>query len=260
VFGDIADVRVGIKTTADEVFIRSDWDALPPAQRPEPRLLRPLLSHEHAQRWTPGAQAALPARILYPHEVIGDGRRPVDLDAFPAACAYLESHRARLERRRYVLEAGRRWYEIWVPQDPSAWAGPKIVFPDICHEPRFYLDLDGRLVNGDCYWITLRPGLPADTMYLLLALANSRLLARFHDLAFNNKLYSGKRRYITQYVAQYPHPALTSATARKLVALVKRILAQPQTNDHHRDLAAPEREADALVEEAFGLRLDQDSA
>jgi len=52
-FGDIAIVRVGIKTTADDVFIRSDWDTLPFNIQPEPELLRPLLRHEDACRWAP---------------------------------------------------------------------------------------------------------------------------------------------------------------------------------------------------------------
>jgi methylase of polypeptide subunit release factors len=75
-FGEIAEVRVGIKTTADEVFIRSDWEALPEGTRPEPALLRPLLRHDDARRWSLPRDSAPTARILYPHEVV-DGRRSV---------------------------------------------------------------------------------------------------------------------------------------------------------------------------------------
>lgn len=50
-FGDIGPIRVGIKTTADSVFIRSSWDDLPEDVRPERALLHPLLTHRVAGRW-----------------------------------------------------------------------------------------------------------------------------------------------------------------------------------------------------------------
>lgn len=251
-FEDIAVVRVGIKTTADDVFIRSHWDTLPPEARPEPELLHPLLRHEDARRWCIPRAAQPAARVLYPHEVSGGRRRPVDLTRHPRAKAYLESNRERLEKRHYVLDAGRQWYEIWVPQDPDAWAAPKIVFPDISPEPRFYLDLDGRLVDGDCYWITLRPGVSLNMIYLLLAVANSSLMTRFHDLAFNNKLYSGRRRYITQYVAKYPFPDPALPPSQKLIALAKQIVRETSRDSKSEDhpLCA---EVDVLVQRAFGL-------
>lgn len=252
-FSDIAAVRVGIKTTADDVFIRSDWDTLPLKIRPEPELLRPLLRHEDARRWVLSSGTQPAAHVLYPHEVAGGCRRAVDLRRYPRARAYLESHKPRLERRHYVAEAGRQWYEIWVPQDPDAWIAPKIVFPDISPEPRFYLDLDGRLVDGDCYWITLHPGVPPDTIYLLLGVANSSLMSRLHDLAFNNKLYSARRRYITQYVAKYPYPHLALPASHKLVSLVKRVVQDPSSISEH------DAQVDLLVEEAFGLRSSEGS-
>ena len=74
----------------------------------------------------------------------------VDLSLYPRSAAYLESHRGTLEGRTYVTESGRKWFEIWVPQDPSAWDRPKLVFRDITHSPTFWVDLAGSVVNGDC--------------------------------------------------------------------------------------------------------------
>ena len=55
-------------------------------------------------------------KILYPHTTTAMGRRAaVDLDQFPNAKAYLESHRTQLESREYVIAGGRQWFEIWVP-------------------------------------------------------------------------------------------------------------------------------------------------
>lgn len=223
-FGDVAKIRVGIKTTADSVFIRTDWGALPPDTRPEEELLRPLLTHRVAAPWRAKSGGAL-GEVLYPHTMSGGRRVPVNLDEYPRARAYLESHRDRLSSRKYVIEAGRRWYEIWVPQQPSNWARPKIVFPDISETPRFFLDDQGAVVNGDCYWITLLPGKDESWLYLMLAVANSSFIERYYDTMFNNKLYAGRRRFLTQYVEKFPLPAPDSSCAKVVIDLARQRLA-----------------------------------
>jgi len=180
----------------------------------------------------------------------------IDLRRYPKAEAYLKSHKERLEKRRYLVEAGRQWYEMWAPQDPDIWRVPKVVFPDISPEPRFYIDLAGRLVDGDCYWLTLRPGVSLETLYLLLGVVNASLMSRFHDLAFNNKLYSARRRYMTQYVAKYPYPSLQSPASQKLIALVKQRVQSPSSSSSL-NTDSFDTQVDLLVEEAFGLQPDE---
>ncbi|MEJ1977055.1 MAG: class I SAM-dependent methyltransferase [Acetobacteraceae bacterium] len=96
VFGSIGKIRVGVKTCADPVFIRSDWDAMPETERPNccarsPRIIAPAAFAAVA----PGQRRA----ILYPHENAGGRRRPADLAQYPKSLAYLEAHRATLEGR-----------------------------------------------------------------------------------------------------------------------------------------------------------------
>lgn len=247
-FDDVAHIRVGIKTTADRVFIRDDWDRLPRDMCPEDEVLRPLITDLHAGRWVSSQQPGR-IKVLYPHMVVAGRRRPIDLKDFPRARAYLEAHKERLSRRKYVLEAGRQWYEIWVPHDPSEWAKPKIVFPDIAEEPRFFLDSTEAVINGNCYWITLRPGYATDWLLLILAIANSSFITRYYDLAFHNKLYAGRRRFMTQYVRRFPLPDISSSVSRKIVALVRRLVEQRASP------AWQEWEAvtNTLVWESFGL-------
>ncbi|MBI5724821.1 MAG: N-6 DNA methylase [Planctomycetes bacterium] len=249
-FVDVAEIRVGIKTTADNVFIREDWDALDDAQRPEALLLHPLLTHHVAQRWSL-EQSALVGRkrVLYPHEVRDGKRYAIRLGDYPRARRYLEANRKRLESRTYVIEGGRNWYEIWVPQDPSEWFKAKVVCPDISLKPCFFLDRSGAIVNGDCYWMTLRPGISEDWLLLIMAVANSTFIEKFYDTRFHNKLYSGRRRFITQYTSEFPLPDISRPPVQDIIGLVQDMLATKDQDTRSR----LETAIDKHIWQAFGL-------
>jgi hypothetical protein len=219
-FGQVGKIRVGVKTTADKVFIRSDWNSLPSDKCPE--LLMPLITHYVVKRFRVPSDAACP-RILYPHKVINGKRTVVDLALHPKSHKYLKEHRGILEARHYVIEAGRKWYEIWVPQNPDAWANPKLVFPDIAEKPTFCMDLGGSVVNGDCYWIASNDKADLDHLWLALAVGNSSFIEEFYDHKFNNKLYAGRRRFMTQYVEQFPLPDPATSLGREIISKTKRI-------------------------------------
>ena len=243
-FGEVARIRVGIKTTADPVFIRDDWHRLPLEHRPEQQLLLPLLTHRNVRAWRGPESPA--TRVLYPYDREHPERRTVDLSQFPRAHAYLAQHRERLAGRRYVAEAGRQWFEIWVPQRPAGWRAPKIVFPDISVAPRFSVDRSGAVVNGDCYWISFAE-LPSDELgYLLVGVANSTLAVRYYDLMCANKLYSGRRRWMTQYVSRLPLPDPDSSVANELIRFTKKLCEAAEDPDL--ELV---RYLDVLVHNAF---------
>ncbi|MBC7872082.1 MAG: N-6 DNA methylase [Chitinophagaceae bacterium] len=251
-FGDIGKIRVGVKTCADKIFIRSDWHELPENERPE--LLRTLTTHHIARRFR-SISPKKRREILYPHESINGQRRAVNLSEKPKSLAYLESHRAVLEARTYVMKGGRRWYELWVPQDPTAWDAPKLVFRDISERPTFWMDLEGSVVNGDCYWMTTEKGNPEEEelLWLAAAVANSKFIETFYDHRFNNKLYAGRRRFMTQYVEQFPLPDPETTLTRKIVKMTKEIYA----NVNERPTADIEARLDALIWQAFGLSVEE---
>jgi len=242
--GSLGKVRVGVKTTADDVFIRDDWDALPPDQLPE--LLRPLITHHAATRYCarPGRR-----RIAYPHLATPQGRTVAELDDYPNMARYLAQHRERLASRAYLREAGRRWYELWVPHDPAAWERPKLVFRDICQQPTFWLDESGAVVNGDCYWLGCEPA-EADGLWLALAVCNSSFIETYYDLTFNNRLYGGRRRFMSQYVEAFPLPAVDDELGRRIGVLARERYAEGAQSTA---TAAMEAEIDQLVWRAFGF-------
>lgn len=249
-FGDLGPIRVGIKTTADKVFIRASWDDLPPQMRPEDALLHPLLTHRVAVRWRARDSVDGARTVLYTHESVKGSRRPVDLAGFPRAAAYLEQHRKRLEGRAYVRNAGRAWYEIWVPQQPDDWAAPKLVWPDISEAPRFFLDESGAIVNGDCYWLSCGD-VPAGQLALAMAVANSSFALRYYDLCCGNRLYAGRRRFITQYLEELPLPDATSTATADIAAMVEELRGVDVDVETK---AATEARLDAAVHELFGLK------
>jgi adenine-specific DNA-methyltransferase len=246
-FGDLGRVPVGVKTTADRVFVRSDWNALPAEDRPE--LLRPLTTRHRARRFKPLEEVS-PRCILYPHERTASGRAAVDLARYPRSARYLESHRSELEARAYVTAAGRRWYEIWVPQDPASWSDTKLVFLDIAAEPTFWIDAQGTIVSGECYWLRCEKGADPELLWLALAVANSSFIEAYYDHRFPNRLYAGRRRFIAQYVEHFPLPDLDERSSRSMIARAKEIYVMTPSVEAE----AASRELDAMVWRAFGLR------
>lgn len=245
-FGKIGKIKVGVKTTADKVFIPKDWTALSADFIPETEVLFPLITHHFARRFKENEGNT--RKILYPHISVEGKKQNIDLSKFPKTAKYLESHRAQLSSREYVIEAGRQWFEIWVPHDPGLWKNSKIVFRDISEKPTFWMDKSGAIVNGDCYWLTNSQGVSEDYLWIALAVANSTFIESFYDHKFNNKLYAGRRRFMTQYVEQFPIPKLDSAQKSELIKLTKEIYEKLPG-----DSSQLEAKLDQLIWTSFGF-------
>ena len=249
-FRDIGRIRVGVKTCADKTFIRNDWQNMPEVDRPE--LLKPLTTHHVARRFKP-LTGKRPTQILYPHEVSHGRRCAVDLAKYPRSKVYLDTHRATLESRQYVIGAGRKWYEIWVPQDPGAWQYPKLVFRDIAAEPTFWVDLNGSVVNGDCYWLICQNTTQTDLLWLASAVGNSTFIERFYDHRFHNKLYAGRRRFITQYVEKFPLPDPQASLSKTLIAKAKQIY---ECVPSYKAVQL-QKQLDNMIWDSFGLVIEE---
>ena len=242
-FKEVSKIHVGVKSTADKIFIRTDWEDF---ENP-PELLRELITSQYANPF----HAKIPKqrkKVIYPHIVVDNRKTVVDLNEYPNAKSYFETYKEKLSSRKYLMDAGRAWYSLWVPQNPELWKKPKIVFHDISDQPKFWVDLDGHIVNGECYWITLREEVDDNLLWLCLAVANSSFIERYYDHKFNNKLYSGRRRFMKQYVEQFPLPDPDNRISKDLAGLAKKIALNPSEDNH--DLID---RINRLVLEAFGV-------
>ncbi|MCA0992968.1 Eco57I restriction-modification methylase domain-containing protein [Guptibacillus hwajinpoensis] len=248
-FEDIGDIRVGIKTTADNVFISESWDELDTELKPESELLVPLHSADNASRWLP-IEKKPKREILYTHTMVDGKKEVIDFTQYERGFNYLSSHREQLEGRKYVTKS-RNWYEIWVTQNPGLLKLPKLIFPDISTEPKFFYDDGSCFVDGNCYWISLKDGVDNDLLYLLLGIANTAYLTKYHDIAFQNKLYAGRRRYMTQYVNKYPVPNPDTVYAKDIIKQVKSLVFNELTVEEKSKI---EKEIEELTEKAFGVK------
>lgn len=244
--GDLFKVKVGIKSTADKVFISDKWDELK-LDKPEDELLKDLISQENIEPWN--ATDNFKLKVLYPHISVNGEKQTINIDNYPKAKKYFLQHEGILKSRKYLIEAGRQWFELWVSHRPDQWKFPKLVFPDISMRPRFYFDIGERIVNGNCYWIVATNETDVEKLLLIQGIANSKLMTKYHDLVFNNKLYSGRRRYLTQYVERYPLPDFHSPVAKEIISIVKKL---NQSNDKAL-IAELEIELEVNVSKAFGV-------
>lgn len=243
---DFFKVKVGIKSTADNLFISDKWEDLK-EDKPEDVLLKDLISQENIEPWN--ATDNFNLKVLYPHISIDGVKQTVDIDNFPKAKNYFLKHEKKLRARKYLIEAGRQWFELWVPHRPDHWKFPKLVFPDISLYPRFYFDEGARIVNGNCYWISASKEGDIDKLLLIQGISNSKLMTKYHDLVFNNKLYSGRRRYFSQYVEKYPLPDINSSLSKEIIEIVKKL----NLSINNEMIAELEKLLETKVAESFGV-------
>ena len=241
--GDKFKVRVGIKSCADNVFLSGNWDH--ETMQLENSFFKPLISRENIERWT--CKISEYSKVLYPHYSENGKRSVHDLTKYPKVALYLNKHRKQLEGRKYLIQARRKWYEFWVPQNPELWNFPKLVFPDISIDARFSYDESGAVVNGNCYWIVARDQKEKELLMLVQGVANSSLMAKYHDLCFNNKLYSGRRRYLSQYIEKYPMPDPENKYSRQIIDIVKLLNTMTSSTDNL------EKELNICVSAAFDV-------
>lgn len=266
-------IFVGIKTTADNVFVTPMTAKYIQEQNIETALLYPLLQHRNVRRWniTWSAEDPNDRFILYPHRVSGGRLQAVDLADFPNAASYLYQHKAALEDRSYLREAGRKWYEIWVPQHPRKFQVPyKIVTPDLATRNAFALDKHGYFCQGHLFVIVLRTCKSADLNKFVLGLLNSDLLEFYHKRASSTFIYARRYRYWTSYLKQWPiveyaplQPSLQEDTAspdrrhglgEDIIACVDEILRLAGSDQAEDALRKKELELNRLVYDLYEIR------
>jgi hypothetical protein len=166
-------------------------------------------------------------------------------------------------------DQGDYWWELRPCDYYSFLDAPKIIFPDICKGPRFFIDRSGIYLANTAYC------LGSDSLYLL-GLLNSRLFwFAISNISIPFGIRAGEYRYrlIYQYMEQVPIRPVDLANANdkarhdQIVALVEQMLAAQKQlaaaqSDADKDFygnncAGLDGQIDALVYELYGLTADE---
>ncbi|RKU34767.1 hypothetical protein C6496_19195 [Candidatus Poribacteria bacterium] len=205
--GEVAEITSGLKTTADSVFIHPMTESFIEKNKLEKSLIYPFIQASNIKRWEvqwTGTKEKSDTYVLYPHLVKKDRVVAANLNDYPCVGTYLKSHYGKLSNRQYLIQAGRKWYEIWVHQKPEIFQRPfKIVTPDIKVRNTFALDTRGYMSGASCFAIFPKNQTRQESYYLL-GLLNSELLDFYHKVKASTFIYAGRYRYWKSYLQNYP--------------------------------------------------------
>lgn len=172
------------------------------------------------------------------NEKTGKAARSVFMKTYPAIHHHLAQWEEKLRKRD---DQGQYWWELRSCAYYEEFEKSKIVYPDIAQASEFTYDTSKSFLGNTAYII------PTDETWLL-GLLNSKLLWWFY-LNLSSIIRGGFVRFIAQYMEQLPIPPVTSIQKSPIIALVNKILADPDSP------AVPclEAEIDQLVYKLYNL-------
>ncbi|MET4715946.1 type I restriction-modification system DNA methylase subunit [Bradyrhizobium japonicum] len=279
--GQIAEIFVGVQTSADPIYIFKstaeneatvsiNWDGkIWPIERD---ILRPCL---HDAKLFPYSRAQANAWMIFPYEIAAGERRTsarllqpeVIARRFPGCWAYLSARRAELERRNVVGGAveEKQFYQFGRSQSLTKFDSPKIILPILSLEARYAYDESNVLMtgggNGPYYMIRPRAGADTTNFYLLAILHHplSEALIRTNTSTFRGGYYSHGK----QFIERLPIPSSTEAQRAEIERLVGEVISAndaaraartPHQQDiHERNASALRDQIEDLVTQIFAL-------
>ena len=246
-------ISAGIKSTADDVFCKPVTDKFVEENNLETEFIHPYLQAKNISKWSiswTGKTEKKDTYIIYPHRD-SDGRTvAVGLDEMPNIAFWFEKNKSQLAGRKYVLEAGRNWYEIWVPQKVGYFTAPyKIVTPDFSTHNRYALDTKNYWCGGNAFMIVPKRQ-EEDYVLFLLGLMNSSILEYFHKKASSTFIYAGRYRYTATAIKRYPIPQAKEVNVEKVASIVKTLMNNPSDDMLFEEL-------DFLVAKLYGISKEE---
>lgn len=143
--------------------------------------------------------------------------RLVDIERYPATCAYLSDHRKELERRHCVRTWGKRWYDLHDPWSFDIAGASKIIVPDIAFSNRFAVDDNKLCPLHSVYYLI--PTKELDIDYLALVLNTDVIECCIRAAAPVVK--DGFIRYRKQFLQSLPIPCPSRAQQRVFVQMAQ---------------------------------------
>ena len=240
--GDVAEIFVGVQTSADSIFIFNsvEEDAATVTLKWKDRewpieraVLRPCLLDVSLTAFTrPQANAW----IIFPYEIVPDGVRrrarpipPVDMaDRFPVCWDYLNTRRRELDMRN--VSGGRaeerQWYQYGRSQSLVKFDGPKIILPILSLDACYSYDDTNIVVtgggNGPYYLLRSNKDSRVSDHYLLAVLHHplSEAIVRANTSVFRGGYYSHGKQFIRYIPIPIPTEPEIRAVEATVIALI----------------------------------------
>lgn len=213
--GDVADIFVGLQTSADDVFILDymsqesglltlQSQALKSEVKLEEELLRPVISGTDVKRYSP-----LPIRqmILFPYQVEKEQANLLRFEViesdYPLTAKYLRSNRPRLSSRERGKFDDAHWYRFGRRQNLGIQGRRKLCIPRLVETLHAGLDSDGRfyLDNVDVGGVTLSQDYHNWDLRFLQGLLDSSLFGWYFpniSAPFRGGWYSANKQFVSQ--------------------------------------------------------------
>lgn len=277
---DVAEIFVGVQTSADAIYIFRAAHETPdtvtlhwngrewPIER---GILRPCLLDVTLH---PYARAKANTWMIFPYKIVTGKRmqaepiQPADMaQRFPQCLAYLTARQAELVRRKISggTAATRQFYQFGRSQSLTKFDSPKIILPALSREARYAYD-DANIMmtgggNGPYYLIRPYNGVPETNFFLLAILHHplSEAIVRTHTSSFQGGYYSHGK----QFIKHLPVPLATPAQRAEIEELVAQLIAANDAAEaarvphlktlHKRNAAALREQVEARVDVLFGL-------
>ena len=252
---DIFDICVGVKTTADTVFVQPMTSSFVYEREFEDSVIYPLIQSFNVNKWNISwGESSKDRYILYPHSEIEGKMVAIPLEEIPKAAEYFEECSEVLKKRSYLIKSkNRKWYECWVPQKLSKFQQTKIITRDIVSRNSFALDESGRICQGNTFFLTRKPsvfmseylGLNEHQYYcFMLGVLNSKAM-EYYQKMISGCLYSQKYRYTTSNLNRWPIPEIRRRDAVTIAGYVDDLIVGME--------GGLEREIDKIIYDAFDL-------
>lgn len=279
---EVADIEVGVQTSADGIFIiretASNEDTVTchwsnRAWSIERNILRPCLydvmlyayAHPVPNAWmifpydlVANANGRIRARLIQPDEMA---------ERYPRCWAYLCARHEELGKRNIVGgPAGeRQWYQFGRSQSLTKFDRPKIVLPVLSLEPRYAYDEANAIFtgggNGPYYMVRAREDADVSTLYLLAVLNHplSEAFVRTNTSSFRGGYYSHGKQFIENLPVPVPAEAQRTAIEKKTKELIRAVdevtaaRIPREGKRKEREVVELRKEVESLVSALFGL-------
>lgn len=263
--GDVAEIFVGLQTSADRAFVVSLESTI------EKSATRPFLLTGDL---VPYAQLLPVAKLLFPYRIHNNAAElipaPELKSSYPNAWQHLESFRKVLTSRENGKWNHAQWYAFGRSQNLTQMEAPKLIIQVTAKRPTVMLDESGLHMTGGGSgpFYGIRPKADPLSLRFLLGVLNSKLFGAIIR-AQSTDLRGGYIKFSKQYIqgAAFPvidftnpadvekHDRVVSMVERMLTLVPKR---RAETNPQaaaqlDAQISATDRQIDRLVYDLYGL-------